>query len=117
MADGLDEVTTTGATLVFEISGPQVRCSNGRPPTSASRRLTSKHLRGGDRARNAEIATAVLEGQPGPQRDIVLVNSAAALMASGIADNPLDRHGTRRPIHRFRRSLGEASKARRVHRN
>ena len=37
-----------------------------------------------------EIATAVLNGQAGPQRDIVLVNSAAALLVAGMADSPLD---------------------------
>ncbi len=46
-------------------------------------------MTGGDRARNAEIATAVLKGEAGAQRDIVLVNSAAALLASGLADSPL----------------------------
>jgi anthranilate phosphoribosyltransferase len=42
-------------------------------------------LRGGDRACNAAIATAILQGQHGAQRDIVLVNSAAALLVAGVA--------------------------------
>lgn len=86
--DGLDEVSTTGATLVFEISGPQVRCFQWAPADFGVPQADIEDLRGGDRARNAEIATGVLKGQPGAQRDIVLVNSAAALIASGIADNP-----------------------------
>jgi anthranilate phosphoribosyltransferase len=88
-SDGLDEVTTTGPTLVFEITGQQVRCFHWAPADFGVPEAQVQDLRGGDRARNSEIATAVLQGQPGPQRDIVLVNSAAALLASGLADNPL----------------------------
>jgi anthranilate phosphoribosyltransferase len=48
---------------------------------------SSSDLRGGDAARNCEIARCVLSGVPGPHRDIVLVNSAAALVACGKADD------------------------------
>ena len=41
-------------------------------------------LVGGDRVENREIAAAILHGQPGPRRDIVLVNAAAALLAAGL---------------------------------
>jgi anthranilate phosphoribosyltransferase len=86
-SDGLDEVTTTGATLVFEIAGHQVRSFHWTPADFGVPTAEIGDLRGGDRARNSEIATAVLKGQAGPQRDIVLVNSAAALLASGNADS------------------------------
>ncbi len=60
-------------------------------------------LKGGDKARNLEIANAVLAGDRGPQRDIVLVNAAAALVAAGKGgDVPgRGRHGRR--FHRHRR--------------
>ncbi len=87
--DGLDEVTTTGATLVFEITGHAVRSFQWTPADFGVEQADIRELRGGDRVRNAEIATAVLNGQAGAQRDIVLVNSAAALLASGLADSPL----------------------------
>ena len=87
--DGLDEVTTTGTTLVFEITGSEVRSFQWTPADFGVPQADIEDLRGGDRARNAEIAMAILEGQPGPQRDIVLVNSAAALLAAGLADSPL----------------------------
>jgi anthranilate phosphoribosyltransferase len=89
-SDGLDEITTTGATLVFEISGSEVRSFEWTPADFGVQPTDASALRGGDRARNAEIATAVLQGARGPHRDIVLVNSAAALMAAGLAANPLD---------------------------
>jgi anthranilate phosphoribosyltransferase len=88
-SDGLDEVTTTGATLVFEIIGGDVRRFQWTPTDFGVQKADISELRGGDRARNSEIATAVLKGQAGAQRDIVLVNSAAALLASGLADSPL----------------------------
>jgi anthranilate phosphoribosyltransferase len=87
--DGLDEVTTTGTTTVFEIAGSEIRTLEWTPADFGVEQAEIGDLRGGDRARNCEIATAVLEGQPGPHRDIVLVNSAAALLVAGIAENPL----------------------------
>jgi anthranilate phosphoribosyltransferase len=87
--DGLDEVTTTGATLVFEITGSQVRSFEWTSEDFGVGRADIADLCGGNRERNAEIATAVLRGAPGAHRDIVLINSAAALLATGIADNPL----------------------------
>jgi anthranilate phosphoribosyltransferase len=89
-SDGLDEVTTTGPTLVFEITAAEVRSFQWTPNDFGVPQADIRDLRGGDRARNAEIATTVLNGQSGPHRDIVLVNSAAALLASGLADSPLD---------------------------
>jgi len=88
-SDGLDEVTTTGPTLVFEIIGHDVRSFQWTPADFGVPRADLGDLGGGDRARNSEIATAVLKGRHGAQRDIVLVNSAAALMATGLADSPL----------------------------
>jgi len=88
-SDGLDEVTTTGTTLVFEIIGSEVRRFQWTPADFGIQQAEIGELGGGDRTRNCEIATAVLQGDAGPQRDIVLVNSAAALLASGLADSPL----------------------------
>jgi anthranilate phosphoribosyltransferase len=82
-SDGLDEVTTIGSTLVFELTGSRVRSFTWTPADFGVPPATSEALRGGDRACNASIATAILQGEPGAQRDIVLVNSAAALVAAG----------------------------------
>jgi anthranilate phosphoribosyltransferase len=89
-SDGLDEVTTTGPTLVFEIAGSNVRSFQWTPAEFGVELASIGDLRGGDRARNSEIATAVLKGEMGAQRDVVLVNSAAALIVSGVADSPLE---------------------------
>ena len=81
--DGLDEITTTGATLAFEIRGGKVERRTLEPADFAVPTARPEELKGGDRTRNAAIANAVLSGQRGPQRDIVLANAAAALVAAG----------------------------------
>jgi anthranilate phosphoribosyltransferase len=88
--DGLDEITTAGTTLVFEITGAVVRSFEWTPADFGVEQRDVGMLRGGDRARNSEIARAILQGERGAPRDIVLVNSAAALIVAGIADGPFD---------------------------
>jgi len=88
--DGLDEITTTGPTLVFEIGEGKVVRRTLEPEDFAVRRASANDLKGGDKARNLEIANAVLNGARGPQRDIVLVNAAAALVAAGRVETFLE---------------------------
>jgi len=82
-SDGLDEITTTGPTLVFEIRDGKVERSTLEPADFAVPTSVPEDLKGGDPARNAAIANAVLSGQRGPHRDIVLANAAAAVVAAG----------------------------------
>jgi anthranilate phosphoribosyltransferase len=89
-SDGLDEITTTGPTLVFEIRHGKVERRTLEPEDFAVHRASADGLKGGDKARNLEIAMAVLDGAHGPQRDIVLVNAAAALVAAGLVDTFLE---------------------------
>jgi anthranilate phosphoribosyltransferase len=82
-SDGLDEISTTGATLVFEIHGAQIERHIWTPAHFGVAETTIESLAGGDRGANCEIAREILAGRHGPQRDIVLVNAAAALVAAG----------------------------------
>jgi anthranilate phosphoribosyltransferase len=84
-SDGLDEVTTTGSTIVFEVTRHQVTPLSWSPSDFGVSTANAADLSGGDRAVNREIAIAVLRGERGPRRDIVLVNAAAALLAAGPA--------------------------------
>lgn len=84
-SDGLDEVTTTGPTTVFEVCGNRVHRHTWRPADFGVEPSTPTDLKGGDRHVNCGIACAVLQGTQGPQREIVLVNAAAALLAAGHA--------------------------------
>ena len=88
--DGLDEITTTGPTLAYEIKDGKVQQRSLEPEDFAVHRTTADQLKGGDKARNLEIATAVLAGARGPQRDVVLVNAAAALVAAGAVETFLE---------------------------
>jgi len=89
-SDGLDEVTTTGPTTVFEVAGQKVNRFTWNPADFGVDHASPADLKGGDRALNRRIAESVLKGEPGARRDIVLVNAAAALMAAGVAANPKD---------------------------
>ncbi len=85
-SDGLDEITTTGSTVVFAVKGREVTREEVRPEDFGVAVARAEDLRGGDRKRNAEIALEVLSGGGGPKRDIVLVNAAAALVVGGKAE-------------------------------
>ncbi len=79
-SDGLDEITTTGPTRVAALRGGKVACFTLTPEDAGLRRAAPADLKGGDAASNAEALRLVLAGRPGPYRDIVLLNAAAALM-------------------------------------
>jgi anthranilate phosphoribosyltransferase len=86
-ADGLDEITTTGDTQIAEVREGVVRLSHLRPEDFGVPRATLRALQGGDREENAQIIRGILAGEPGPRRDIVLVNAAAALVVGGKAQD------------------------------
>jgi anthranilate phosphoribosyltransferase len=81
--DGLDEFSTTAPTRLWAVSGGQVRELTVDTIDLGLPRAEPADLRGGAVERNAEVARAVLAGEPGPVRDAVLVNAAAALTAYG----------------------------------
>ncbi len=83
--DGLDEITTTGRTMVAEISDKGVETYSVSPEDFGVARAVPADLAGGEANENAAMIREVLEGQPGPRRDVVLVNAAAALVISGSA--------------------------------
>jgi anthranilate phosphoribosyltransferase len=87
-SDGMDEVTTTGSTTVFEVMRGAVSRFSWSPSDFGVEPAQAKDLEGGDRTRNCEIAMSVLTGERGPRRDIVLVNAAAALLTAGAARDP-----------------------------
>lgn len=88
--DGMDEITTTTETLLAEVSPAGVALSTLRPEELGIARCSMNDLRGGDAVANAEIVRAVLAGEQGPRRDIVLLNAAYGLVAAGKAATPLE---------------------------
>lgn len=86
-SDGLDEITTTGTTVAFEIREGRVERRMLSPEDFGVERGESSALKGLGKEGNTDIARAVLRGAAGAQRDIVLVNASAALVAAAKAAN------------------------------
>jgi anthranilate phosphoribosyltransferase len=85
--DGLDEITITGKTRIAEAREGSVRSFEVEPEEFGFPRASLEEISGGDAAENAAIIRAVLAGEKSARRDIVLLNSAAALVAAGKAEH------------------------------
>ncbi len=83
--DGMDEITTTTKTWATSLENGKVSEIEIAPEEVGVKRATLAELRGGDAMHNAEAIKQVLAGKPGAFRDIVVLNSAAALMVAGKA--------------------------------
>lgn len=81
--DGLDEMTTTGATLVAALEDGEIRTFEISPEDVGLARAKPADLKGGDARQNARALKSVLAGEPGAYRDIALLNAAGALMVAG----------------------------------
>jgi anthranilate phosphoribosyltransferase len=88
--DGLDELTTTGASSVWELRDGDVRTYEIDPAAYGIARADAAELRGGPPAHNAALARAVLDGERGPRRDIVVLNAAAGLYVGGLVESIAD---------------------------
>ena len=86
-SDGLDEITITGESKVTEMRSGDVRTYAVTPEEFGLRRASLEEIQGGDARQNSGIILEVLEGAPGPRRDIVLLNAAAGLVASSSASD------------------------------
>jgi len=82
---GLDELTTTGPSDVLSLSDGHVRQFGVDPVALGLAPAISEELRGGEPAENAAAARAVLAGEHGPHRNIVVLNAGAALVVAGAA--------------------------------
>jgi anthranilate phosphoribosyltransferase len=87
---GLDEISTAGPTMVAETRNGSVRESQVTPEELGVAPAPVAELRGGDAQRNAELLLGVLRGEKGPRRSAVLLNSAAAIAASGVCETLRD---------------------------
>ncbi|MEO1206227.1 MAG: anthranilate phosphoribosyltransferase [Pseudomonadota bacterium] len=89
-ADGMDELTTTGPTMVAEVKDGEVTLFTVTPEVAGLQPATLDDLRGGDNVENARALREVLDGAAGPYRDIVVLNAAAALVVCERATNLAD---------------------------
>ena len=86
-SDGMDELTLTGPSRVSEWDGSEIRTYDVTPEEAGLERADADALKGGEPPENADITRAILAGENGPKRDIVLLNAAAALIAANKAEN------------------------------
>lgn len=88
--DGLDEITVCAPTRISELKDGLIRTYDITPEQLLGRIAEPRELEGGDPAVNAQISRDILAGEKGPQRDVVVVNAAAGLIAAGVAQDFAD---------------------------
>jgi anthranilate phosphoribosyltransferase len=92
-SDGIDELTTTGESIVARVeetehgAPPTLKAARVTPEMAGLPRVTLDQFIGGDIPTNTALLYDVLTGIPGARRDIVLLNAAATLVAAGLADD------------------------------
>ena len=107
--DGLDELTTTGHSELWEVSRGDVVEHDIDPRELGIRRARLDDLRGGSADHNADVLRRTLGGEPGAVRDIVLLNAAAALVAWRLDRDP--RQKDRPLVERMAEELVTATEA------
>ena len=107
---GMDEISISGPSQLAQVraQGPdgEVVFFQLTPEQVGLRSAPIESLRGGDAAANAAILRAIFAGEPGPRRDVVLLNAAAVLIAAGAVDS-----ATRDPLAAFRAAIALAAGA------
>lgn len=107
--DGLDELTTTGHSHIWEVARGDIHEHDLDPGDFGIARSRIEDLRGGDAAHNAAIARGVFAGDAGPVRDIVLLNAAAGMIAWDLAHDATQQERDIR--ERFTEKLAVAAEA------
>ena len=85
-ADGLDELSTAGATRVVEVNGAELRSYEVTPEQVGLERAAYEDVAGGPPDANAETARRIFAGERGPARDLAVLNAGAAIYAAGRVD-------------------------------
>ena len=107
-ADGIDEISTTGYTKISECRDGAVNTFYLHPADVGLPKASPRRSKGGDARENAAIIRRVLAGEPGPARDVVLLNAGAALFIAGAAGVARRRNRQGRRGHRSRRRATNA---------
>jgi anthranilate phosphoribosyltransferase len=86
-ADGLDEMSTSGTTRVVEVDGSRLHRYEVSPEDVGLTRGRPEDLKGGTPDDNAATTRRILAGEPGPERELALLNAGAAIYVSGRVDD------------------------------
>ncbi|MEK7860630.1 MAG: anthranilate phosphoribosyltransferase, partial [Chloroflexota bacterium] len=85
--EGLDEISITGETMVSELKDGEVKSYTIGPREFGLVECSIGELEGGDPRENAATALAILQGEKGPRRDVVVLNAAAGIYVGGLAQS------------------------------
>ena len=85
--DGLDEITTTTTTSVCELKDGELKIYKLNPEDLGIKLANADEIKGGTPKENAKIIIDILKGMQGPKRDIVVLNSGAALYAAELVES------------------------------
>ena len=106
--DGLDEMTTTGRTRICELKDDRITSYEISPEEVGLSRTSLENLKGSSAAENAALLRRILDGAPGPPRDVVLLNAAGILLVGdkvktlreglALAQEVVDRGDARRKL-------------------
>lgn len=107
--DGLDELTTTGHSELWEISRGDVLEHDIDPRELGISRASLEDLRGGSPEHNADVLRRTIEGEEGPVRDVVVLNAAAALVAWRLEADP--RQKDRPLVERLEEEVATATRS------
>jgi anthranilate phosphoribosyltransferase len=88
--DGMDELSISAATTVFDVADGTVREYEVTPESVGLTRAGPNDIVGGTVEANLRLAQSVIGGEPGPARDAVLLNAGAGLVVAGLADTIAD---------------------------
>jgi len=88
--DGLDEISVCAPTRISELKDGRISTYDIMPEQFFGEAADPEDLIGGDPKENAKISNRILNGEKGPKRDVVLINTSAALMAAGVAKDFAD---------------------------
>jgi anthranilate phosphoribosyltransferase len=86
-AGGLDEISLCGETLVADVERGFVTRYTVTPEDFEVAEAPLESIRGGSPQENAVMIRGILDGEEGARRDVVVMNAAAALVATGVAEN------------------------------
>ena len=84
---GMDEISIGGPTSIAEVRDGKVTLSTFTPEDAGLERASPGKLQGGDAVTNAQILLAISAGEPGPRRDVVLLNASAVLVTAHLAED------------------------------
>jgi anthranilate phosphoribosyltransferase len=118
--EGLDEISVGGPTKVAEVVDGAIREYEISPEDVGMTRAPLSQIAGGTADENARLARRILDGEPGPRRDVVVLNAGAALVAADLvrdlktgvarAAEAIDTGGARRTLEQLVRLSGELAK-------